>query len=323
MLITRYDLAREVFLYVGLAGAATLCTVALASVSFNLRRVSLAAGLVGFWVTGIVWITFGVHFSTAKLVYDTCSESNLLISQLSSNASAVAPAGPLPELWGCAPGSYFDRLDTIVQKAKTMTINDTCISIQSMCYYYNVYCPTISCDDETALYSIFYKVLIDDSGVNRTIYDCAFECEEEFYKDTSTTVLQDLSYIANYTGELEVLSSYVSCRYVLPMLSSLAPYMCGDVIKSHYGVGVANLIVGIFMIALVVLLIMGFKRFLPLEAATPDVPYVKPRSQSNVGLLELTTLPEEEKQVEREEETDEEDEELRVVRRTKPAEAME
>lgn len=316
----KYDLARSVVLYAALVGAGLLCLLAFLSVCFNLRRLSFCSGLVAFWICALVWLTFAAHFSTTKISYDMCTESEIFITQLTpaptpppySNQNTISgtgsgvKSGPLPEFWSCGPNSAFETFASLIDVAIDYAANqEACKNFQNICQFYNVHCPSspASACNLTTLDYFVNNTFIEDSNKTMTVDQCSRECKEGYYQRSCATIMSDVVQIANYTVSAARMQPFTSCNYALPTVTSLHPLFCGDITNTQYSVAVASLICGIFMIALIVLLIMGYKRFTTIE----PTPYNKPRSHSNVGLLEMDAVADADKKLKKKEEKEKEE----------------
>lgn len=318
----RFDIARTAILYAGFVGAGLLCLLAFISICFNLRRLSFCSGLVAFWICALVWLTFAAHFTTTKVSYDMCTESDTFIRQLTSSPSnqnggvvvtsgpngGVLTSGPLAEFWSCGPNSSFEKFAALIYRASDHAANEeACTNFNNICQFHTVHCPDDAASCNVTTLSMFVNnTIIEDSNKNMTVAQCASECKEAYYQRACITIMSDVTQIANFTASAARVQPFTTCNYALSSVTRLEPLFCGDTTNTQYGVAVASLIAGIFMIALTVLLIMGYKRFTTIE----PTPYNKPRSHSNVGLLEMDAVADADKKLKKEEKEKENEKEV-------------
>jgi len=184
----------------------------------------------------------------------------------------------------------------VLTNGKNQAITESCQSLGSVCGNDGVTCPSVPCN-EANLPIYVDKTMINDTAcygcpiVPRTLYNCSIACANQDLKDVSATILQDNTYLKNYTDFLDAFGAYADCAYVLPVLGPLQDQFCNHLMNTQYTIAVGNLIVGLFMVGLIVLLILGYKRFTVLHyvyGSNDLYDESKPRTGSDVGLVGVT-----------------------------------
>jgi len=285
-LASKLNTASVVFIFVGFVTAALLAVLGIVSAALNLRRLSFVGGLLGFWICAIVWISFGICLVLAKLSFDACAESGLFIGGLSTSNDAVS--GSLTMAWGCGPNSYFGNFSNTLVQGENSAVSESCKSISTVCSFPNVHCPSVPCNTANVPFLVSNTFIMDGS-VNRTVASCALACENNVYREGSQMIVQDIGYYNNYTALLAYFAPFGTCGYVSTVVDDLNVQFCGPMGQGYYGGAVTNLITGVLLIALIVLLIIGKKRFRRIHTIGGGSP-PKPRSFSNVGLLQMEPL---------------------------------
>lgn len=264
--IDKYDEIRKAIMIVGFAFSLTLVLGGILCVIFNMRLVALFFGMIGLLVLTTIWISFGIHLVADKFVFDACTDINLLTSNATeSNTTSVLKTGALANLWNCGENSDFSQLEGLINKAMDLAVNETCTARAQACDNDpNWVCaPTPACSAATLeTVTDAQHLIIIDGAQNRTLQDCATSCSNGAYKNASIYMVFAISEYENFTSIYQTtVLPLITCTYAADVLEGIKPDLCDTLFNSLFGVAVSNLIVGIFYIAFVILMVVGYKRF--------------------------------------------------------------
>lgn len=266
-----YDRLRQSLMIIGFAFSLGLVFVGAVCAILNLRLPAFILAMVSLLVLAIIWLSFGIHLVADKFVYDVCVEIDIVTNNSTSNATSVFKTGALADLWKCGENQDLQQLQALVQGAITQTASLTCSTRNTLCYnetngqgLRNWTCSnTPVCGPstlETATDAQHMTIL--DGSVNRTLRECAVLCADANYRNFSSSLVSTVDIYTNYTNVYySAILPFVSCQLATDVMNSVKGSLCGTLFDSIYGVAVSNIIVGIFYVAFIILMVVGYKRF--------------------------------------------------------------
>jgi uncharacterized membrane protein len=264
--IDKYDDIRKAIMIVGFAFSLTLVLGGILCVIFNMRLVALFFGMIGLLVLTTIWISFAIHLVADKFVFDACTDINLLTSNATeSNTTSVLKTGALANLWNCGENSDFALLQTLITQATDVAANQTCALRANYCGGD----PNWICSQTPACSASTLETVIDaqhmtiiDGAQSRSLQECATSCTNQTNQLRASAMVLIVSEYTNYTSIYEnTVLPLITCTYAADVLDGIKPDLCDTLFNSLFGVAVSNLIVGIFYIAFVILMVVGYKRF--------------------------------------------------------------
>lgn len=267
--VNKYDQIRNILMIVGFAFSLSLVAAGVMSVVFNMRPLALILGLIGLLVLTTIWISFGIHLVADKFVYDVCVDINLLTD--SSNSSSILKTGALANLWDCGDNSEFVQLQSLVQMAMTKAVSTACTARSNVCFNAtnghgdpNWQCAASPiCGANTlSVVTDSQHMSVLDGGQLLSVSQCALSCTDKTNKNISTTIVDVVAQYNNFTNIYnETVLPLLSCQFATDVIAEFRNPLCSTLFNSLYGVAVSNLIVGIFYVAFIILMIVGYKRF--------------------------------------------------------------
>jgi len=270
--IHKYDNIRKSIMIVGFVFSLSLVLAGIVCAIFNMRLVAFFFGMIGLLVLTTVWISFGIHLVADKFTYDVCVDVDLLISNSTSgNTTSVLKSGALANLWNCGQNSNFYHLETLVNEAIGVAANDTCVLRSSSCYdavtqkgFPNWVCSSVPACGSDTLQEVTdaQHMTIIDGTTNRTLADCATNCSNSDQKNTAIGMVTAVNEYENYTLIYQyTVLPLITCQYAADVLAGVRDPLCVTLNNSLFGVAVSNLVVGIFYIAFIICMVVGYKRF--------------------------------------------------------------
>lgn len=268
--VDKYDDIRKAIMIVGFAFSLTLVLGGILCVIFNMRLVAFFFGMIGLLVLTTIWVSFGIHLVADKFVFDACTDINLLTSNATeSNTTSVLKTGALANLWNCGENSDFALLETLITQATNAAANQTCDLRASLCFNppngdANWICAQTPACSASTLETVTdaQHLTITDAGQSLSLAECATSCTNQTNKARASTMVFIVSEYANYTSIYETtVLPLITCTYAADVLDGIKPDLCDTLFNSLFGVAVSNLIVGIFYVAFVILMVVGYKRF--------------------------------------------------------------
>jgi len=265
--VNTYDKIRQSIMIIGFALSLSLVAAGVVCAIFNLRVLAIVLGLIGFIVMTIIWVSFGIHLVADKFVYDVCVDVDLLTNSSTSNSTtSVFKTGPLADLWNCGDNSDFQTLASLVTRASEFAVNATCDARAGACGSdpaHWVCAPTPTCSNDTLLIvTDAQHLVIIDGAQNRTLRDCAANCANPTYKNMSIAMVTAVNEYTNYTRVYtNTILPLISCQEADNVINGFRDTLCVTLFDALFGVAVSNLIVGIFYVAFIILMVVGYKRF--------------------------------------------------------------
>lgn len=263
--IDRYDQIRKSIMIVGFAFSLSLALGGIVCVIFNMRILAFFLGMVALIVMTILWISFGIHLVADKFVFDACTDVGLLTSNnTESNTTSIFKAGALADLWSCGENSDFAQLQNLINSAIGVAANQTCTMRSALCGDPNWICaPTPACNSDTLLtVTDAQHMTVKDGAQNRTLQDCATSCTNTTNRNFASGMVSVVNEYRNFTYiNQNTVGPLITCTYASNVLLSIENDLCSTLFNSLFGVAVSNLIVGIFYVAFVILMVVGYKRF--------------------------------------------------------------
>lgn len=263
--VSQYDNIRETVMIVGFAFSLALVVAGIVCAIFNFRLISMILAMVGLLVLCVVWISFGIHLVADKFIYDVCVDVNLLSTNTTSNSTSILNSGALQNLWSCGTNSDFKDLQLLLTQAMGVAVNDTCEARAAFCgvdpHWICASSPACAADTLEVVIDAQHTT-IEDGSTNRTLRQCAVSCSNVDYKNVSLLMVEAVDQYSNfsviYTNDIRPL---IDCQVASETIAGFKMFMCDELFNAVYGVAVSNLIVGIFYVAFVVIMVVGFKRF--------------------------------------------------------------
>jgi len=263
--VNHYDQIRKAIMIVGFAFSLSLIIGGIVCVIFNLRLVALFFGMIGLLVLTTIWISFGIHLVADKFVFDACVDMDLLTnSSTSGNTTSLLNTGALADLWKCGGSTEFGQLETLVNGAIASAANQTCTLRAKACQQPGWICSATPACGRDTLQTVTdaQHIIIIDGAQNRSLQGCAESCTNSNNKNTSATMVFLVSEYTNYSSIYEsTVLPLINCQFAIDVIDGFQGALCNTLFDSLFGVAVSNIIVGIFYIAFVILMVVGFKRF--------------------------------------------------------------
>jgi len=268
-LVSKYDGYRQVVMVVAFAFTIALVIAGVIAAIFNVRVLAFAAGMVGLLVLTLVWISFGAHLVATKIVYDVCVDVKLLTTN--SSSSSLLNDGALANLWDCGKNSDFITLQSLITNATNAAASQLCNTRAEICYNATSGSGDVHwvCSSSPACTGATLTTVTDpqhmtiiDGTQNRSLSDCAQNCANTTYKNISQGMELAVTQYVNFTAIYnETVLPLVTCQLADEVISDFEDPLCTTLFNSLYGVAVSNIIVGIFYVAFVVIMVVGYKRF--------------------------------------------------------------
>lgn len=262
--VNKYDKIRNTIMIVAFAFSLSLVAVGLICVIFNMRSPAIIIGLIAMLVMTIVWVSFGIHMVADKFVYDVCVDIKLLQTN-SSNSTSILKTGALANLWDCGTNSQFSDLQNLVQNAMDTAANQACSARTHVCDdlpgWHCVSTPACAASTLTTVTDPQH-MQVTDAGLVLSVQQCAVSCVDSTNKNVSISIVDVVNQYTNFTQVYNsTVLPLISCQFANEVIQEFQGPLCSTLFDSMWGVAVSNLIVGIFYVAFVILMIVGFKRF--------------------------------------------------------------